>query len=77
MAYANTSALSVRDLVRAGATVPFASTIAHVSTEVAKTIPLRTSLRIEAPYIVPSNAFVVGDWHNLVLSWESIKACTV
>jgi len=71
----DTIALFIRDLVRGRAAVPFARAVPHIGAEVAKSIPLRRGLRIEAPDVVPSDPFIVRYGHNLMLARESIETC--
>lgn len=76
MTDANTVALAARDLIRGCIAVPCTGSISHVSAEMAEPIPLRTSLWIETPDIIPGDAFIVWYRHDLVLGWESVETCS-
>lgn len=71
--YANTITFAIRNFVGSRAAVPSPRAIRHFRAEVAKPIPLRGSLRIETPDIVPSDPFIVWDGDNLMFARESVE----
>ena len=74
---ANAVAFIVGDLVCGRATVPCPLAVRCDGAEMAKAVPLRAGLGIEAPYVIPSDAFMVRNWYDLVLTSNSIEAYVV
>ena len=71
---ADSVTVPILDFVASSPTVPQPFTWRHFTAIVAKAVPLRACLRIEAPDVVPRYAFVIGNPNDLMVKRETIKA---